>query len=133
MNSSLVRAYVGLGSNLNNPVAQVRSALAALDMIPATCCVAYSSLYCSKPLGSVAQPDYVNAVAALDTHLSAHELLQELHMLEAHHGRGGGGGGGGPGPQGRGGLRRAAKSGGARAPWTSIYCCTVIRATVATS
>src|SRR3569832_2151854 len=87
MNSSLVRAYVGLGSNLNNPVAQVRSALAALDMIPATCCVAYSSLYCSKPLGSVAQPDYVNAVAALDTHLSAHELLQELHMLEAHHGR----------------------------------------------
>src|SRR3569832_1584676 len=52
MNSSLVRAYVGLGSNLNNPVAQVRSALAALD-----------------------------------THLSAHELLQELHMLEAHHGR----------------------------------------------
>src|SRR3569832_1790195 len=87
MNSSLVRAYVGLGSNLNNPVAQVRSALAALDMIPATCCVAYSSHYCSKPLGTVEQPDYVNAVAALDTHLSAHELLQDLHMLEALHGR----------------------------------------------
>src|SRR3569832_2604987 len=101
MNSSLVRAYVGLGSNLNNPVAQVRSALAALDMIPATCCVAYSSLYCSKPLGSVAQPDYVNAVAALDSHLSAHELLQELHMLEAHHGRGGGGKRGGPRPPAR--------------------------------
>src|SRR3569833_607553 len=87
MNSSLVRANVGLESNLNNQVAQVRSAVAALYMIPATCCVADSSLYCSKPLGSVAQPDYVNAVAALYTHLSAHELLQELHMLEAHHGR----------------------------------------------
>src|SRR3569833_864723 len=87
MNSCLVRAYVGLGSNLNNPVAQVRSALAALDMIPATCCVAYTSLYCSMPLGSVAQPDFVNAGAALDSHLSAHELLLELHLLEAHHGR----------------------------------------------
>lgn len=87
MNTSLVRAYVGLGSNLNNPVAQIRSALAALDMIPATCCVAHSSLYCSKPMGAIAQPDYVNAVAALDTHLSAHELLQELHLLEAQHGR----------------------------------------------
>lgn len=87
MNSSLVRAYVGLGSNLNNPLAQIRSALAALDMIPATCCVAHSSLYRSKPLGSSDQPDYVNAVAALDTRLSAHDLLQELHALEAHHGR----------------------------------------------
>lgn len=87
MNSSLVRAYVGLGSNLNNPVAQIGSALAALDMIPATCCIAYSSLYCSKPLGSIEQPDYVNAVAALDTRLSAHDLLQELHLVEAYHGR----------------------------------------------
>ncbi len=87
MNSSLVRAYVGLGSNLNHPVRQIRSALASLDSITATCCVAYSSLYRSKPLGERAQPDYVNAVAALDTHLSAHELLQELHFIEAQHGR----------------------------------------------
>ena len=49
MNSSLVRAYVGLGSNLNHPVRQIRSALASLDAITATCCVAYSSLYRSKP------------------------------------------------------------------------------------
>ena len=53
MNSSLVRAYVGLGSNLNDPRSQLRSALAALDAIPATCCVAFSSLYRSKPLGTV--------------------------------------------------------------------------------
>lgn len=87
MNSSLVRAYVGLGSNLNDPGAQIRSALAALDAVPATCCVAYSSLYRSKPLGQAAQPDYLNAVAAVDTHLSAEELLQELHLIEELHGR----------------------------------------------
>lgn len=87
MNSSLVRAYVGLGSNLNDPSAQISSALAALDAIPATCCVSYSSLYRSKPLGDKAQPDYLNAVAALDTRLSAPELLQELHLIEEQHGR----------------------------------------------
>ena len=87
MTSSLVRAYVGLGSNLNDPRTQIHSALAALDAIPATCCVAYSSLYRSKPLGSLAQPDYLNAVAAVDTRLSAQELLRELHLIEEQHGR----------------------------------------------
>lgn len=87
MNSSLVRAYVGLGSNLNDPRAQLRSALAALDDIPGTCCVAYSSLYWSKPLGSMPQPDYLNAVAAVDTRLTAPELLKELHVIEELHGR----------------------------------------------
>jgi 2-amino-4-hydroxy-6-hydroxymethyldihydropteridine diphosphokinase len=87
MSSSLVRAYVGLGSNLNDPNAQIHSALAALDAIPATCCVAYSSIYKSKPLGSTAQPDYLNAVAAVDTRLNAAELLRELHLIEEQHGR----------------------------------------------
>jgi 2-amino-4-hydroxy-6-hydroxymethyldihydropteridine diphosphokinase len=87
MSSSLVRAYVGLGSNLNDPNAQIHSALAALDAIPATCCVAYSSIYKSKPLGATAQPDYLNAVAAVDTRLNAAELLRELHLIEEQHGR----------------------------------------------
>jgi len=87
MNSSLVRAYVGLGSNLNDPRAQLRSALAALDDIPGTCCVACSSLYWSIPLGSMLQPDYLNAVAAVDTQLPAPELLKELHVIEELHGR----------------------------------------------
>ena len=87
MNSSLVRAYVGLGSNLNDPQAQLSSALAALDAIPATCCVAYSSLYRSKPLGTVPQPDFLNAVAAVDTRLTPAELLRELHLIEELHGR----------------------------------------------
>ncbi len=87
MNSSLVRAYVGLGSNLNDPNAQIRSALAALDAIPATCCVDYSSIYRSKPLAASTQPDYLNAVAAVDTRLTAAELLRELHLIEEQHGR----------------------------------------------
>ena len=87
MNSSLVRAYVGLGSNLNDPDVQIRSALAALDAMPATCCVAHSSIYLSKPLDNSSQPDYLNAVAAVDTHLSASELLRELHLIEELHGR----------------------------------------------
>jgi 2-amino-4-hydroxy-6-hydroxymethyldihydropteridine diphosphokinase len=87
MSSTLVRAYVGLGSNLNDPYAQILSAMAALDAIPATCCVAFSSLYTSKPLGSRAQPDYLNAVAAVDTRLTAAELLRELHFIENQHGR----------------------------------------------
>lgn len=87
MTSSLVRAYVGLGSNLNDPRMQIHSALAALDAIPATCCVAYSSLYQSKAMGPQGQPDYLNAVAAVDTRLSAEELLCELHLIEEHHGR----------------------------------------------
>ncbi|HHM04428.1 MAG TPA: 2-amino-4-hydroxy-6-hydroxymethyldihydropteridine diphosphokinase [Gammaproteobacteria bacterium] len=85
--SHLTRAYVGLGSNLDNPPARVRSALGALDAIPGTCCVAQSSLYRSTPLGPPGQPDYVNAVAALDTHLSAATLLAELQKIEAQQGR----------------------------------------------
>ncbi len=87
MNSSLVRAYIGLGSNLNDPRMQIRSALTALDAIPGTCCLAHSSLYRSRPMGPAGQPDYLNAVAAVDTHLSAEELLHELHLIEEHHGR----------------------------------------------
>jgi 2-amino-4-hydroxy-6-hydroxymethyldihydropteridine diphosphokinase len=87
MNSSLIRAYVGLGSNLNNPSMQIRSALTALDAIPGTCCVAVSSLYRSQPMGPAGQPEYLNAVAAVDTRLSAAELLQELHLIEEQHGR----------------------------------------------
>jgi 2-amino-4-hydroxy-6-hydroxymethyldihydropteridine diphosphokinase len=66
---------------------QIRSALTALDAIPGTCCVSVSSLYRSQPLGPAGQPDYLNAVAGLDTHLSAEELLQQLHLIEEQHDR----------------------------------------------
>lgn len=87
MVTNSVRAYVGLGSNLDNPVAQIKTALAALDRIPETRCVQHSALYRSMPLGELTQPDYVNAVAALDTRLAPLQLLAELQALEQRQGR----------------------------------------------
>lgn len=85
--SSIVHAYVGLGSNLDEPIGQVTRALDELDDIPETVCVARSRLYCSAPLGPVAQPHFINAVAALHTALSAQGLLGCLHEVECRHGR----------------------------------------------
>lgn len=81
------RAYIGLGSNLADPVAQIQAALVALDQIPGTRCVRHSSLYHSAPLGGKDQSAYVNAVAALDTGLTALELLAELQAIERRQGR----------------------------------------------
>lgn len=81
-----VRAYVGIGANLGDARAQVERGLAALRALPSTRCVACSSLYASAPVGAPG-PDYVNAVAALDTTLDPTALLRELQRLEARHGR----------------------------------------------
>ncbi|MFC3606267.1 2-amino-4-hydroxy-6-hydroxymethyldihydropteridine diphosphokinase [Stutzerimonas tarimensis] len=81
------RAYIGLGSNLAEPLAQLRSALTALEGIPASRLVAVSSFYISDPLGPPDQPRYVNAVAALDTSLAALELLDALQTIERDQGR----------------------------------------------
>lgn len=80
-------AYVGIGSNLDHPRAHVISALDELDKLPHTRVVRKSSLYRSAPLGYAAQPDFVNAVAQLETALPAERLLDELQQLEARHGR----------------------------------------------
>jgi 2-amino-4-hydroxy-6-hydroxymethyldihydropteridine diphosphokinase len=80
-------AYVGLGSNLGEPRAQVERALDALALLPRTHLMRRSSLYRTAPLGHAAQPDFVNAVAALDTELGAVELLRELQAIENRHGR----------------------------------------------
>lgn len=80
-------AYIGIGSNLNDPVARVQEAFEELDVIPDSLLVARSSLYSSKPMGPPGQPDYVNAVAALETLLSAQELLQALIAIEDRQGR----------------------------------------------
>jgi len=80
-------AYVGLGSNLDEPAAHVRAAIEELQRLPRTTLIAASSLYRSKPVGFAAQPDFVNAVAALDTSLAPAELLRELQAIEARHGR----------------------------------------------
>lgn len=80
-------AYVGLGSNLADPARQVETALQELDGLPHTRLVKRSSLYRTKPVGYADQPDFINAVAQLETGLPAERLLDELQALEARHGR----------------------------------------------
>jgi 2-amino-4-hydroxy-6-hydroxymethyldihydropteridine diphosphokinase len=80
-------AYVGLGSNLEDPARQVETALQELGHLPQTRLVRRSSLYRTAPVGYADQPDFINAVAQLETGLPADRLLDELQALEAHHGR----------------------------------------------
>lgn len=81
------RAWIGLGSNLDQPRRQVLSALEDLAGLPLTELSASSSLYGSRPVGPQDQPDFVNAVAVLDTLLSPLALLDQLQALEQRHRR----------------------------------------------
>ena len=80
-------AYIALGANLADPAAQVRAAFAELDRLPDTRLVAASSLYCTAPIGYAEQPEFINAVAAVETGLAPRQLLQELLALEQRCGR----------------------------------------------
>jgi len=80
-------AYVGVGSNLDDPARQVSHALAALSELPDTRLYRRSSLYGSRPLGGLAQPDYVNAAAGLVTQLDVHPFFDALRALELRLGR----------------------------------------------
>ena len=80
-------AYVGVGSNLQDPPAQVLGAIGRLAQLPLTRLELRSPLYRSRPLGTIVQPDFVNAVAGLLTQLEAPALLAELRALEAALGR----------------------------------------------
>lgn len=80
-------SYIGIGSNQADPVNQAKQALAALKKLPNTQLSKYSSLYCSAPMGPQDQPDYINAVAEIETSLSALELLDELQKIELSQGR----------------------------------------------
>jgi 2-amino-4-hydroxy-6-hydroxymethyldihydropteridine diphosphokinase len=80
-------AYVALGSNLDDPPAQVERAFTALAGLRASRMVARSSLYRSRPFGPVVQPDFVNAVAGMLTTLDAAAMLLELKALEQRLGR----------------------------------------------
>ena len=82
------RAYISIGSNLDDPIRQVRRGFRALSGILASGCAAQSPLYRTAPVGGPpAQPDYINAVAALDTGLTPHQLLLALQTLELAQGR----------------------------------------------
>lgn len=81
------QAYVGLGSNLQEPVRQVQRGLEALARLSDTRPLRHSALYRSRPLGVAAQPDFVNAVAAFETRLSPMALLRCLQHIEQQQGR----------------------------------------------
>ena len=79
----MTRALVGLGSNLAHPRRQVARAVRALARLPRTRLRAVSPNYVSAPVGtSGPQPDYVNAVAVLDTQLSTRALLARMFAIE---------------------------------------------------
>ncbi|WP_439327636.1 2-amino-4-hydroxy-6-hydroxymethyldihydropteridine diphosphokinase [Lonepinella sp. BR2357] len=80
-------AYIALGSNLNQPVQQLNAAIEAMAVLPQTQVLAVSSFYRSKPLGPQDQPDYVNAVAKLQTELAPLALLDALQQIENQQGR----------------------------------------------
>ena len=82
-----VIAYIGLGSNLENPSEQIHSACAAIAAVAGIAEQGFSSLYHSAPMGPQDQPDYVNAVMAVATELPPMELLRALQAIENSHGR----------------------------------------------
>ena len=80
-------AYIGLGSNLEQPVAQITSARTAIALIAGVQELAFSSLYHSLPMGPQDQPDYVNAVMGVKTDLLPMALLRSLQAIENDQGR----------------------------------------------
>ena len=79
--------YLGLGANLNSPKQQLDNAIAALKKLPHSEFVSVSHYYASKPMGPQDQPDYINAVACINTHLEPEQLLDLTQKIELDHGR----------------------------------------------
>ena len=81
------KAYIALGANLRDPEEHVRAGMEELAMLPDSRLAAVSSLYRSAPVGYVDQPDFVNAVATIDTALEPRALLDALLAIEKRYGR----------------------------------------------
>ena len=82
-----VEAYIGLGSNLQNPKEQIKNALTELQDLEKSHLLAASSLYQTKPMGPADQPKFINAVAKIATTLTPDKLLTELQQIESLHKR----------------------------------------------
>jgi 2-amino-4-hydroxy-6-hydroxymethyldihydropteridine diphosphokinase len=80
-------AFIGLGSNLESPIAQLKSARLAINALDDVKELVFSNLYASSPMGPQDQPDYVNAVMSVATSLSPLDLLHALQAIELEHGR----------------------------------------------
>lgn len=77
--------YIGIGSNLDYPVQQVSAALGCLAQLNGCSLGAVSAFYRNPPLiapGVPEQPDYINAVARVDTLLAPERLLDQLQAIE---------------------------------------------------
>ena len=83
----MINIYVGLGSNLDEPLLQLKTAINSLKKINKTELLDVSHYYLSEPMGPQDQPDYINAVAKLSTNLSAEQMLDELQSIENNQGR----------------------------------------------
>jgi len=75
-------SYIGIGSNLDEPINQVKEAILNIKNLPKTCFIIASSLYESSPMGPANQPKYINAVVAILTLLEPHDLLSKLQHIE---------------------------------------------------
>ena len=105
----MTEVFIAIGSNLSDPLGQARRAVAALARLPESVLVQASSFYSSRPMGPADQPDYVNAVARLNTRLTPLALLDQLQSIELEQGR----------------VRKDERWG--QEPWISICCCLAIR------
>jgi 2-amino-4-hydroxy-6-hydroxymethyldihydropteridine diphosphokinase len=85
MKSSIV--FIALGSNLQNPLQQVTTALERLKQLPHSVVNKNSSLYLSSPLGPANQPDFINCVSMITTQLTPEQLLDHLQVIENEQGR----------------------------------------------
>jgi len=83
----MIAAYIGLGSNLDNPVQQVAEAITEIGKLPESTLLVRSSLYRSAPHGPQDQPDFINAVIKIETELAPEVLLDHLQQIEHKHGR----------------------------------------------
>lgn len=83
----MVSAFIGLGSNLDDPQAQLDRAIAILSQTPGIAVRLVSSYYRTAPWGDTAQPDFINAVVQIDTRLAAEDLMAQLTRIEAESGR----------------------------------------------
>lgn len=83
----MVRCYIGLGSNLDNPIGQIRSAVQSLRQLDNSTLTCVSPFYWSSAVGPAGQDDYLNGVVALDTKKTPEELLDALQAIENAQGR----------------------------------------------
>lgn len=81
------RAYIGMGSNIEDRLEHLRAGVLGVTAIPDTFIIGKSAVYGSVPVGVTDQPDFLNAVLSLETSLGPYELLSELHKIEIDNGR----------------------------------------------